>query len=249
MTIWALADLHLSFGTPKKKMDIFGGKWINHAAKIEAGWIQVIKPEDLVLIAGDISWAMTIDEAKVDLEWIDALPGTKVMIKGNHDYWWSSLGKVKKILPSSCHVIQNDAFEWKGIAIGGARLWDTEEYGFENYIEFKKRQDAPQKMEAPPDPAEEERIFVRELQRLEMSLQAMNPAAKTKIVMTHYPPISATLEPSRVSSLLDKYGIDICLFGHLHNLKEGANLFGKRGGVTYYLTACDYLDFHPLQVL
>src|ERR1700722_10971321 len=148
MTVWAIADLHLSFGTPKKKMDIFGGKWVDHAAKVEFSWMQVVNHEDLVLIPGDISWAMAIEEARVDLEWIDALPGTKVMIKGNHDYWWSSLGKVKKILPPSCHLIQNDAFHWKGIAVGGARLWDTTEFGFEKYIEFVKRDEAPKKVDA-----------------------------------------------------------------------------------------------------
>ncbi len=246
MTVWAIADLHLSFGVPGKKMDVFGPKWENHAQRIEENWTQVINNEDLVLIAGDISWAMTLEEALPDLAWIDRLPGQKVMIKGNHDFWWGSVGKVRKSLPPSCHILQNDAFLWRDIAIGGARLWDTAEYGFSPYIDFVKREEKEKKEE----PVEEnEKIFERELQRLEMSLKALDTHAKTRIVMTHYPPISADLQPSKVSHLLEKYRVDVCVFGHLHNLKEGLPLFGEKNGVRYELTACDYLKFKPLKIL
>src|SRR6185436_13877424 len=105
MTIWAIADLHLSFGVANKKMDVFGPQWINHPEKIAHFWQHSILPTDLVLIPGDISWAIHSEEAIPDLQWIDQLPGTKLLLKGNHDFWWNSLSKVKQILPSSCHLI------------------------------------------------------------------------------------------------------------------------------------------------
>lgn len=242
MAIWAIADLHLSFGLPDKKMDIFGEQWINHPLTIATHWKEQIQPEDLVLIAGDISWALHADDVKKDLEWIGALPGTKLFIKGNHDYWWQSLSKVKRLLPPSCFVIQNDAFYWNGVAIAGTRLWDCPEFNFNGYI------DVSASKEHPPISAEDRRIFDRELHRLELSLQAMNKEAALKIVMTHYPPIGGDLKPCTVSSLLEKHGIQIAIFGHLHNVKKGASLFGTARGIEYRLTACDYLDFRPLRL-
>jgi predicted phosphohydrolase len=244
MNIWAIADLHLSFGTPNKKMDLFGEKWRDHAKKIEENWREVIDPQDLVLIAGDISWAMNLEEAIADLNWIAALPGTKVMIKGNHDYWWQTVSKIRKALPPSCHIIQNDAFQFQDVSICGSRLWDTSEYGFQSYIDFTKPQE--QKEE---NLSESEKIFERELGRLEMSLKCLKTDAKLKIAMTHYPPISASLEPSKASHLFEKYGVDIVVFGHLHNVKEGSQLFGKKGNTLYALTACDYLNFKPLKLM
>src|SRR6478752_7625548 len=137
MDVWAIADLHLAFGVPQKSMEVFGGAWIGYAEKIEKNWRAVVHADDLVLIAGDISWATSLQEAKVDLDWVAALPGTKVMVKGNHDYWWSSLSKVEQILPSSIHLIQNNIFVFQEIAIAGARLWDTDEFHFNDQIDFK----------------------------------------------------------------------------------------------------------------
>lgn len=211
-------------------MDIFGGKWVGHQEKIEKGWKQVVGPDDLVLIAGDISWAMTLDEVKIDLAWIDALPGTKVMIKGNHDYWWHSVSKVRSILPPSCHIIQNDAFQWKGVSIAGTRLWDTNDYSFYPL----------------PEDNERERIYERELQRLEVSLKALQ--GDVRLVMTHYPPIGKEMHPSRVSDLLEKYKVSACLFGHLHNMEKEQLSFGSLHGIAYHLTTCDYLDFTPLLI-
>ncbi len=245
MTIWAIADLHLSFGVPEKSMEVFGPEWTDYAEKIKTNWLNVIGSEDLILIAGDISWAMRLEEAKIDLDWIEALPGTKVIIKGNHDYWWSSLSKVRQILPPSIHFIQNTAFNWNEYSIGGARLWDTDEYDFNAYIDFRESPVSSSK-EAKPD---QEKIFNRELERLELSLKNLDPSASKRLVMTHYPPISAALAPSRASQLLEKYRVDICLFGHLHNVRQGELPFGTSRGVEYHLTSCDYLDFKPLKVL
>jgi predicted phosphohydrolase len=242
MVIWAIADLHLSFGVKGKSMDIFGEKWKSHALKIEQSWKDLVHSEDLVLIAGDISWAMNLQTVKADFEWLEALPGTKVMIKGNHDYWWSSVSKVRQILPPSCHVIYNDAFLWNDVAVGGSRLWESYEYHFDDYILFEG-----EKKESASSLEENEKIFIRELQRLETSLKAMSPFAKKKIALTHYPPISADLKDSRVSSLLEHYHIDYCIFGHLHNLKQPL-AFGIKGGVHYILSACDELNFQPQRI-
>ncbi|KAF3363273.1 Uncharacterized protein PHSC3_000163 [Chlamydiales bacterium STE3] len=247
MSVFALADLHLSLGNPEKKMDFFGEPWTNYTKKIEKAWQNTITDNDLVLIAGDISWATHLEDAKMDLDWIHQLPGTKVLIKGNHDYWWSSLNKIQKILPPSLHLIQNNAFHWKDLTIGGARLWDTQEYNFDAEINFVENPRVNLKATT-PSVEEKERIFERELQRLEISLKCLKADAKIKIAMTHYPPIATSLKASKTSILLEKYGIDICLFGHLHNVKKGVT-FGKRNGINYLLTSADYLNFQPLKIL
>lgn len=250
MHIWAIADLHLSFGTPNKKMDLFGAHWKDCEKKIEQHWRASITSDDLVLIAGDISWAMNEAQVKPDLDWIDQLPGTKCLIKGNHDYWWGSLSKVKALLPPSCHAIQHDAFHWKGFSIGGTRLWDDPQLCFKEVIAWNDGDKKSAKEEEEATREENKKIYQRELHRLEMSLKSLDPAAQKKIVMTHYPPIGAFLEESQTSRLLEKYGVDIALFGHLHNVKPGMKLFGEHQGTTYYLTACDYLEnFAPLKIL
>lgn len=248
MAVWAIGDLHLSFGVPNKSMGIFGKKWENHAEKIRDHWINCVTSEDLVLLPGDISWAIHLEDAAVDLKWIDALPGTKVMIRGNHDYWWSSLSKIEKTLPPSIHLIQNNTFHWKGIEVAGARLWDTPEYRFDSYIEYIERE-KPAKEKAEHRPEDDEKIFQRELQRLEMSLKCFNPQTKVRVAMTHYPPISADLKPSRASELLSRYGVNLCVFGHLHNVRDQSLPFGEKDHTRYILTSCDYLDFKPLKVL
>lgn len=249
--VWAIADLHLSFGVPGKKMDIFGPGWKDWTDKIEEHWRSLVAPEDLVLIAGDISWAMHLDEAILDLEWIGRLPGTKVLIKGNHDYWWGSLSKVKKILPPSCHLIQNDSWNFGEISIAGTRLWDVPGLKFGDIIDYQPSKDGAvvKPLTATDNSLESEKIYLREVARLETSLKMLSPAAKKRIVMTHYPPIGPQLEETEVSLLLEKYKVDICVFGHLHNVRKGGTLFGVKNGVTYYLTACDYLeDFRPLLI-
>jgi len=228
-------------------MDYFGPAWADHAQKMADSWRAAIAPEDLVLIPGDISWAMKLEEAVPDLQWIHELPGTKVLLKGNHDYWWGSLSKIAQVLPPSIHLIQNNAFHWKDVAIGGARLWDTPEYSFGSFVEY---QENPRQKKKDPEAVVQEdlseKIFERDLQRLEMSLKQLKPDAKLRIAMTHYPPISADLKPSRASAILEKYRIDICVFGHLHNIKSGFSLFGEKNGVRYVLAASDYLRFQPI---
>jgi predicted phosphohydrolase len=251
MAVWVLSDPHLAFGVPEKTMEAFGPSWKDYAAKIKTHWEELISPEDLVLIPGDISWAMHLNEALIDLNWIDALPGTKVILRGNHDYWWSSNAKLAKIMPPSIHFIHNNIFLWKGIAIGGSRLWDTPEYRFSAFIEFQENPRAKVKTEEDrsKQKEEEERIFVRELERLKVSLSQLPKEAKIKIAMTHYPPVGADLAPSRASEILESFGIDFCVFGHLHNVRKGTLPFGEARGVKYVFASCDYLDFVPLKLL
>lgn len=252
MRIWVIGDLHLSFGVQGKSMDVFGPGWENHAEIIASHWKAMIHPEDLVLIPGDISWAMRIEEAAADLAWIHSLPGTKVMIKGNHDFWWGSLKKVSEVLPPSIHLIQNNAFHWRGVAVGGARLWDTPEYSFGKFIDFREN---PRSKASEGDIEEvlqeelSQKIFDRELERLKTSLKQMNADAKIRIAMTHYPPIGADMEPSRASQILEQHQIQICVFGHLHNIKSNCSLFGEARGVRYILASSDYIRHQPIAVL
>lgn len=249
MAVWAIADLHLSFGVPNKQMDVFGPQWKDYTAKIEKNWRDSIDAQDLVLIPGDISWAMAIEDVRPDLDWIDRLPGTKVLIKGNHDYWWSSLSKLKQVLPPTCHLIQNNSWTWQDISIAGTRLWDVPGLNFSHVIDFKK-QDCVKVLTENDESSDREKIYQRELGRLETSLKSMNPLAKKRIVMTHYPPIGPELQETEASRLLEKYKVDVCVFGHLHNVKPGMQLFGTHHGIRYYLTACDYLEnFKPLCIL
>jgi predicted phosphohydrolase len=244
MSIWALGDLHLAKSIPSKDMAVFGPAWEGYMDKMEEAWRSSIGPKDLVLLPGDISWAMRLEEALIDLEWIHNLPGEKLLIRGNHDYWWSSSKKMAERFPSSIHFLQNTAFHWHDVAVGGSRLWDTPEYCFDAYVHFQKNE-AENKSKERVDSGP---IFERELERLRLSLKQMNPSASLKIAMTHYPPISGDLRPSRTSALLQEFGINICVFGHLHNLKKEAKLFGEEGGIRYVLTAADYLEFKPIQL-
>ena len=251
MIIWAIGDLHLSLGISNKEMDIFGPEWRLHHEKIAKNWDTLVQPEDLVLIPGDISWAMHLDQAEKDFEWIAERPGVKVMIKGNHDYWWSSAAKIRKVLPPSLHIISNDSFFYNGVSIAGTRLWDSDEYDFSECIEMKPEKEKKEKKEefnSEKQAEEREKIFTRELQRLEMSLQTMNQEARLKIAMVHYPPVSLDLKDSRATALFEKYGVTYVLFGHLHSVKKGIPFFGKKNGINYLLTSCDFLDFTLLKV-
>jgi predicted phosphohydrolase len=253
MSVWAISDPHLSFGVTNKSMEVFGPLWGGYAEKMAENWRKAISPDDLVLIPGDISWATQLEEAVPDLEWIDALPGTKLILRGNHDYWWTSTAKMAKIMPPSIHFIQNNVFNWHDITIGGARLWDSEEYSFEQYVQFVERPNRPPKVRTAEEiekyQEEARKIFARELERLKLSLKQLNSKAHHRIALTHYPPIGADLHPSLVSALLEEYRIEICIFGHLHSLKPDARLFGEARGVRYLLTSCDYINFDPVRVL
>lgn len=251
MTVWAISDLHLAFSVPSKTMEAFGPQWVGYTDKIASAWKEVISNDDLVLIPGDISWAMHLEEALIDFHWIEQLPGKKLMIKGNHDYWWGSASKLRKALPPSIEFIYNSAFLWKDITIGGTRLWDTAEYQFNEYILFQENPLGKKASDSPSSAilAENEKIFSRELERLKYSLQMLDPFAKIRIALTHYPPIGADLAPSKTAAILEAFHIDHCVFGHLHSVKPNSLPFGAARGVDYHFTSCDYLDFKPVKIL
>ncbi len=246
MSIWALSDPHLEFSTSNKSMEVFGPMWADYTNRIQKHWKNLVKENDLMLIPGDISWAMKFDAALIDLNWINNLPGTKIILKGNHDYWWPSASKLKSSLPPSIQFIQNNVYNWNGVSIGGSRLWDSDEYSFNEIIEF---QENPHARKIVQDKKLTDKIFLRELERLKLSLKQLDQNAKLRITLTHYPPIGLKLEHSRVSKILEEYNIDYCVFGHLHSIKPNRELFGEKNGVKYILSSSDYLEFVPIKVV
>lgn len=230
--IWTISDLHLSAAHPKP-MDIFGSHWKNHAERIAAAWQARVAPQDWVLLAGDISWAMKLPDALLDLRWIDALPGRKVLIRGNHDYWCPrSVGSVRRNLPPSLTLLSADAVDIGTAIVCGTRGWLTPETpGF--------------------DPEKDQTIYIRELGMLDRALtQARQLAQGTRpiIVMIHYPPF-INGQASEFAHHIAAGGAQTCLYGHLHRPHDWATAVqGLVDGVYYQLTACDYLGFGPVAV-
>ncbi len=250
MAIWAFSDLHLALGNPAKTMARFPG-WENYVEKIEQAWREVVVDGDLVLVAGDISWASKLEEVETDLRWLDSLPGKKVLSNGNHDYWWSSEKKMNTFLKErqfkSIHFLFNTPFIWKDqIIIAGTRLWDSEEYSFGAFIDYKANSAEREKVD---DREHDRAIFKREIEKLARNLAPLKGSSLKKIAMLHYPPINAALSPSQASAILESAGIDLAIFGHLHSVRKGALPFGTKNGVTYLLTSADYIDFNPLLLL
>ena len=227
MAIWAIADLHLSL-VADKPMDIFGDQWEGHADKIERAWRASVTDEDTVLLAGDISWGMTFEEALPDLQWIDRLPGTKVLIRGNHDYWWKAINKLRTMVPPSLRLLQNDSMCIEGRTVCGCRGWTLPIAGSDSYEEDKK-------------------IFERERIRLELSLKSAKDRTDT-IVMMHYPPMLRNHPGPDFTDILESWGVNTVVYGHMHG-DDGRNAFtGTRNGVHYLFTACDGIEFAPVRV-
>lgn len=242
--LFAIADLHLAFGVPDKRMGNKWDCWLNHEEKLFDHWTSLVKQEDIILIPGDISWALSLEEAKKDFEELAKLPGKKILLKGNHDYWWPSNKKLTEFLAtfsSSFYFINNNSLLIDGISIGGSRLWENNELHFNEIINFVP---GPSKNREITDKDIE--CFNREINRLENSLKNMQKGA-LRIALTHYPPIENSLHPSRFSLLFERYEIDHVIFGHIHNAKKEP-LFGMKNGVNYHLVAADYLDFCPKKI-
>ncbi len=225
--IYCISDLHLG-NTVDKPMDVFGKKWEGHFEKIRKDWIEKVSPSDVVLVSGDISWGMTLEEAKPDLDAIAELPGKKIFLKGNHDYWWQSIGKVRNALPNGVFALQNDVIRIDQYLFCGSRGWSLD-----------------------GESEEDRKIYKRELLRLEMSLKAMQKERKegdVVIGMTHFPPFGVDLSPTEVTELFSSYGVETVVYGHLHG-----NVYAKRrvfiGGTNYLLTSCDLVDFALVRVL
>lgn len=227
MALFAIGDLHMSTAVPKP-MDKFG--WYDHVQRITEDWKENVKQDDIVLIVGDISWAMKLEDAKFDLEKLEQLPGTKVMIRGNHDYWWSSVTKMKGLFPKF-HFIQNNH-----IVLGNYLIFGTRGWLCPNKRQFDEN---------------DKKIYEREVKRLEFSISSYTGRDETlkKVVMLHYPPMNELAEESGFTEILDREGIDILCYGHLHGRESHMTGFqGKRKDTTYHLVSCDYLDFRLKKV-
>lgn len=255
MRIFAISDLHLATEVPRKSMDIFGDHWADHPERIARAWKERIEPGDIVLIAGDISWAMKLHEAGPDLEFIARLPGRKVLIRGNHDYWWTSPSKIRAVLPDGMFILHHDALTLDNVALAGTRLWIDHQMPL---LRLPLRDSIPPvpevlraagegPKEREEDPEQDEKIFQRELGRLKLALGRLDDSADLKICMVHYPPLSNDLKETRASRLIESARVQHCVFGHLHNLRPSParSFFGAGRGVAYHLTSCDYLDFVP----
>lgn len=228
MALYALSDLHLSF-TDDKPMGIFGDKWVDHDKKIEENWLNTVKDSDTVLIGGDISWSMTHEDSMKELKFISELPGRKILIKGNHDYWWTSIKKLNSLY-DNMDFIQNEHFFYEDYAICGTRGWVVE--GSEKFKE------------------EDKKIYLREGIRLENSLKsAMGQNAKKIIAMIHYPPFNERKEPSIFTELFKSYPVEKVIYGHLHGPALKSAFTGIKDGIEYICTSGDYLDFKPKLIL
>ena len=223
MKVFAISDLHLSANVDKP-MDIFGGAWDNYWEIIKNNWVKHVDEEDVVLISGDISWAMYLEDAVADLKEIGELPGHKVIIKGNHDYWWNSVTKVKEILGRKSYVIQNDALKIGSFVFLGTRGWNC------------------------PDKAwteQDEKIYLREGQRLALSIAAANKIKEdgdTFVGMMHFPPFNVRREDSIFTKTFEESGIRTVVYGHLHGKNCRVSPKVVKNGVSYYLTSCDQVN-------
>ena len=228
MALYAISDLHLAF-TTDKPMDIFGDRWTKHDEKIRENWINKVKEEDTVLIAGDISWSMKSSDSKADLDWINDLPGKKIISKGNHDFWWSGISKLNSMYDNT-KFLQNNFYTYEDYAICGSRGWILE--GSDRFTEKDKK------------------IFSREIIRLRLSLDKAKEAGFNKfIVMIHYPPINEKKEASAFTEIFKEYGVEKVIYGHLHGPALGTAFNGEHEGVNYIITSCDYLNFDPIRIL
>lgn len=228
MALYAIGDLHLSLGADKP-MDIFGGAWVGYMDKLRQG-MSVITEADTTVLLGDLSWALGLDSAKADFAWIDQIPGRKIILKGNHDYWWSTAAKFYKFCQEHGFtdqlILNNNHYEYEGYAICGTRGW---------FFEEERSSDHDGK------------VFRRELMRLEASLKSAGDMPK--IVFLHYPPRYKGYECTEILELLKKYEVRQCFYGHLHGASHGLAMEGLWDGVEFRLVSADRLNFRPFQVI
>jgi predicted phosphohydrolase len=232
LPIYAIADLHLGLAV-EKPMSVFGSHWDSHTELLAANWRRMVKDGDTVLVPGDISWAMRIEEVLPDLLFLDKLPGQKILCRGNHDFWWSSLAKLERLCAqnqlTSLSFLQNNCLEVEpDVLVTGTRGWLL-----------------------PDDPefsAADEKIYLREAGRLELSLQAAaarRQPGQTLVTCFHYPPFSRNRAANLFTALLEQHQVDICVFGHVHGVKPGSMPAFNCAGARTYLVAADYLEFKP----
>lgn len=228
MALYAISDLHLAFNVDKP-MDIFGERWLNHDEKIKNNWESKIKEEDTVLIAGDISWSMRAEDSKYDLDWIDSLPGKKIISKGNHDYWWQGIGKLNKMYENT-KFIQNNFYNYEDYAICGTRGWTSPDS--DKFTQHDRK------------------IYDRELIRLRLSLDMAKNAGYSKfIVMVHYPPTNENYDETEFTKVFKEYGVEKVIYGHLHGPSNFKIKNDTVDGVEYINTSCDFINFDPIKLL
>lgn len=222
MAVYAMGDLHLPFGRDRS-MEIFGQAWKDYTARIERNWNKLISPEDTVVIAGDLCWAMGMEEALPDFRWVENLSGKKLLVKGNHDYYWASLSKMRRTLNdsgiSSIDFIHNSCVVVDGLALCGTRGWFTDE-------------------------GNDKKIFDRELGRLKASLSAA-PKELPKIFFLHYPPICSEFDCPEIRGILEDFGVSACYYGHLHGPSIYGAFNGVHNGIKYRCISADGLGFMP----
>lgn len=228
MSLYAIADLHLSLGE-NKPMDVFEG-WKDYVPRLEKNWKAVVRPEDTVVVAGDISWAMKLGESGKDLRFLDSLPGRKLLLKGNHDYWWSTRKKIEDYFGAmgfnTLSLIYNSAARVGEFAVCGTRGWI---YGAES--------------------AEDQKIVAREVGRLTASLYDAEKLGGRPVVFLHYPPVYAGMECPEIMDVLVQHGISDCYYGHIHGSAAAKRSpMGEYRGVRMHLISCDFLGFLPLLV-
>ena len=228
MALYAIGDLHLCLGAPKP-MDVFGGKWGGYMDKLREG-LSCITENDTTVLCGDLSWALGLDPAQADFAWINHIPGRKIILKGNHDYWWSTANKFYKFCEangfSNQFILNNNCYEYEDWAICGTRGWFFEE-------EKSGQHDT--------------KVFKRELIRLEASLKAAGE--KPKLVFLHYPPRYRGNECREILELLEKYEVRRCFYGHLHGDSHKLAMEGLWNGTEFRLVAADYVNFRPVTVI
>lgn len=228
MALYVIGDLHLSLGTDKP-MDVFGGAWRGYVEKLREG-LSVIRPEDTTVLLGDLSWALDMKGAREDFAFINAIPGRKIILKGNHDYWWTTAAKFYKFCDangfSDLFILNNNAYEYDEIAICGTRGWFFEENAAAG--------------------SHNDKVFKRELIRLETSLKAAGD--REKYCFLHYPPRYRGYECPEILALLKAYDVTLCCYGHLHADSHKMALEGWYDGTEYRLCAADYIDFRPVRL-
>ena len=228
MALYAISDLHLDLNGDKP-MDIFGEKWLDHDEKIKENWCENVKDEDTVLIAGDISWSMKMEDGIKDLEWVHDLPGIKILIRGNHDYWWGSINKLNNLY-DNMNFIQNNFFNYEDYAICGTRGWILP--GGDNF--------------SPKD----EKIYQRELIRLRLSIDSAVREGYSKfIIMFHYPPLIDAKTTNGFTEIIDEIKPTTVIYGHLHGMSAENAFEGIREGVQYIITSSDCINFNPVRIL
>lgn len=227
MSLFAIADLHLSL-SGEKPMDVFSG-WDNHAERLEKNWQERVSPEDTVVIPGDITWAMSLESALEDFKFIDRLNGKKIILKGNHDYWWSTKTKADKFFAqndiTTIEILNNNFYKYENFGLCGTRGWIND--GSE-----------PQNR----------KVILREAQRLERSIQGAVDEGLNIIVFLHYPPVYMNDRNDEIMSVLQKFGIKWCFYGHLHGYAHKNAVIGRREGIEFRMISSDFLHFSPLDI-